>query len=269
VRLEGKRILVSGATGGLGRAISGELAAAGARLVLSARRGPELEELARSLPGGAELHSSIVADLALEGAAERLVSEAGDLDALVANAGMNAPGRLERSSPEQLESIIRVNLEVPIRMTRALLPSLQQKGEGHIVFISSLNGRAATPRTSLYCATKFGLRGFALALREDLHSRGVGVSIVSPGLVREAGMFADSGARAPAVMGTTTPAKVGRAVVESIARNRGEIAVAPLRQRLLAGFAARYPELAGRATRRGDRAGRVADEVAAGHSGRR
>jgi short-subunit dehydrogenase len=267
VELEGTRILLSGATGGLGRAIAEQLAGKGARLVLSSRKQRQLRELARSLPGGARRHKVIVADLAREGAGEKLVRDArksGPLDALIANAALPASGKLESYSMRDLTRALRVNLEAPIRMTRELVPELIERGEGHLVYISSLNGVYASPRSSLYCAAKFGLRGFAFSLREDLHPHGVGVSVVSPGLVRDAGMFADTGARAPAVLGSTTPAKVGKAVVKAIRRNRSEIAVAPQRQTRLALFAGHHPELAGRLTRGGS-AAKVADEVAAGN----
>jgi short-subunit dehydrogenase len=268
VELEGKRVLLSGATGGLGRAIAEELAASGASLVLSSRKQAELEELRRSLPGGADRHEVIVADLADEGAPEKLVVDAGNVDILVANAALPASGKLENFSHEELARAVRVNLEAPIRMTRELAPRLLERGEGHLVYISSLSGRAATARSSLYAATKFGLRGFAFGLREDMVPKGVGVSIVSPGFVRDAGMFADARTKPPPGMGTTTPKKVGKAVVVAIRRNRSEIAVAPRRQRIIASWAGRHPEWAGRLTRR-DSAHKIADDLAAGQTDKR
>ena len=94
---EGKRVLISGATGGIGRAIAQELAGRDCRLVLSSRRKEELEQLARSLPGGAQRHEVVVADLAEPGAAERLVEDAGDIDVLVANAALPASGTRARA----------------------------------------------------------------------------------------------------------------------------------------------------------------------------
>ena len=108
VELEGKTFLLSGATGGLGRTIAEELAAAGATLVLSSRREPELEELAARLPGGARRHRAIVSDLATPGAAEKLIEDAGDLDGLVANAALPASGRLEDLSSRDLGRALRV-----------------------------------------------------------------------------------------------------------------------------------------------------------------
>ena len=153
-------------------------------------------------------------------------------------------------------------------MARAIAPRLAEKGAGHLVFISSLSGKVGSPRSALYSSTKFGLRGFAFGLREDMHPHGVGVSIVSPGFVREAGMFHDAGSKPPPMIGTTTPGKVARAVVRAIEHNRNEITVAPRRQRFLAEFGYRHPEFAARAQRRGG-AERIASELAAGQADKR
>src|SRR3954449_3666103 len=167
MELAGKRVLLSGATGGLGRAIADQLAGRGAQLVLSSRKGDELTRLAQSLPGGGERHETIVADLAEPGAGERLIDEAGELDGLVANAALPASGKLENFSSAEVQRAIRVNFESPILMARVLAPRFAEKGAGHLVFISSLSGKVGSPRSALYSPTKFGLRGFAFALRED------------------------------------------------------------------------------------------------------
>jgi short-subunit dehydrogenase len=264
VELRGKTVLLTGATGGLGIAIARALGDRGAALVLSSRKPDQLAELAAGLPGE---HRTVVCDLAEEGEALRLLGEAGDVDALVANAGLPASGRLDGFTQDQIGRALRVNLESPIRMARELAPRLVERGSGHLVFVSSISGKAATARASLYAATKFGLRGFALCLREDLRGSGVGVSVVSPGAIRAAGMFADSGAAAPTLMGTGTPEQVGAAVVRAVERDRSEVTVAPLRQRALSRFAINAPELSGRLA--GDMAARVADEIARGQTDKR
>ena len=88
--------------------------------------------------------------------------------------------------------MLEVNLRAPIALARALAPGMVERHRGHLAFISSLSGKTASPASSVYSATKFGLRGFALGLREDLRRQRVGVSVVLPGFIREAGMFADS-----------------------------------------------------------------------------
>jgi short-subunit dehydrogenase len=268
MELTGKTVLLTGATGGLGRAIATALAERGARLILSARREAELVALAAGLPG--EGHRTLVSELASEGAGERLVAEAEalcDVDVFVANAGLQGGGRLEELSAEQITRILHVNLETPIRATRALLPTLLERGSGHFVYVSSLAGKTPSPRSSMYNASKFGLRGFALAFRQDLRGTGVSASLVLPGFIRDAGMFADAAVDPPLGMGTGTPAQVGGAVVRAIERDRAEVVVAPPQQRALAAFAHVFPGIAARAQR--GRGERIAERLAAGQSGKR
>ena len=263
--LNGKRALLTGATGGLGRAIARSLAARGVSVVLSSRKAEELEALAGQLPGTG--HNVVVSDLAEEGQALALLEQAGEIDVLVANAGLPASGKLEGFSQEEIGRALRVNLESPVRMARELVPRFEQRGSGHLVFVSSISGKAPTARASLYAATKFGLRGFALCLREDLRGSNVGVSVISPGAIRAAGMFAESGAAAPPLMGTGTPEQVGDAVVSAIERDLSEVTVAPLRQRALGRLGANAPELSGRLA--GNLATKVADEIASGQTEKR
>lgn len=266
MQLTGARALLTGATGGLGRAIAQALAERGATLVLSGRNAEALEQLASELPGSG--HITVPADLAQAGAATKLVADAGDVDVLVANAGLPGSGHLTDFSEEEIERLLRVNLESPIRMARSLAPRMAERGSGHLVFVSSLAGKAASPRGSLYNATKFGLRGFALALRTDLAPQGVGVSVVAPGFVREAGMFADSGAKPPPGLGTTTPERVGAGLVRAIEANKMEVVVAPMRQRFAAHLALATPGFSARA-QSGGMARRTAENLAAGQADKR
>jgi short-subunit dehydrogenase len=212
--------------------------------VLTARDQGALEALAEELPGDG--HRGLASDLAEPGAAERLVAETGEVDVLVANAGLPGAGRLTDFSSDEVARALRVNLEAPMLMARALTPAMVERGSGHMVFVASLNAKAATAQTSIYCATKFGLRGFALSLRADLASNGVGVSIVSPGFIGDAGMFADSGAKPPPPLGTRPAGQVGAAVVRAVERNRAEIVVAPIIDRALSHFALAAPVITAR-----------------------
>lgn len=266
MQLTGATALLTGATGGLGRAIAKALADRGASLVLSGRNAEALEQLAAELPGSG--HITIPADLAQPGAASKLVADAGQVDVLVANAGLPGTGLLTDFSEEEVERALRVNLESPVLMARALMEPMTQRGQGHMVFIASLAGKAASPRGSLYNATKFGLRGFALGLRTDLASQGIGVSVVAPGFVREAGMFTDSGAKPPPGLGTTTPERVAAAVVRAIEKNKMEIAVAPMQQRIAAHLALATPGFSARA-QSGGMAKRTAEDLAARQSDKR
>jgi uncharacterized protein len=239
MNLGGRTALVTGASGGLGHAIARALAARGASLVLSARKVDVLEALA------AETGGRVVAcDLSDRSAVERLVDEAGPVDVLVASAGIPGSGTLESFTVAQIDRALDVNLRAPMVMTRLMAEGMVARGGGHIVYVSSLSGKAGTPRTSVYAATKFGLRGFAQSLREDLRPHGVGVSTVFPGFIRDAGMFHDSGAKLPGYLGTKTPEDVGRAVVRAIEHDRSEIDVAPLQMRIGTALAGLAPEAA-------------------------
>lgn len=262
MNLSGRKALLTGATGGLGRAIAEAMAQRGARLALSARDRGALEALAAGLPGGG--HSVLPADLAEPGAAERLAAEATGTEILIANAGLPAAGWLEGFSAEEVQRALRVNLEAPMLMARALYPAMVDTGSGHLVFVSSLSGKAASPRSSIYNATKFGLRGFAFGLRADLAPKGVGVSVVSPGFIRDAGMFADAGSKPPPGMGTGRPEQVGAAVVKAVERNRAELTVAPLQQRAAAHFASVSPSISARA-QSGSLGQKSAEAIAKGH----
>jgi short-subunit dehydrogenase len=237
--------LVTGATGGIGQAIARMLAARGATVTVTGRRLEVLEPLANDISGRA-----IACDLSRREQVDRLIQEAGPVDMLIANAALPGAAELTDLTQEQIDGMLEVNLRAPIALARALVAPMVSRGRGHLVFISSLNGKAATPATSIYAAAKFGLRGFALCLREDLRPHGVGVSNVMPGFIRDAGMFANTQVELPRGVGTRSPQDVAEAVVKAIEHNRAEIEVAPLGLRLGATFAGAARELAPGAARR-------------------
>jgi short-subunit dehydrogenase len=263
MNLSGRKALLTGATGGLGRAIAKSMAERGAQVALSARSREALEALAAELPGSG--HSVLPADLAEPDAAERLAAEAAGTEILIANAGLPGAGKLDEFSAEEVKRALRVNLEAPMLLARALYPAMLEAGSGHLVFVASLSGKAASPRSSVYNATKFGLRGFSLGLRADLGPRGIGVSIVSPGFIREAGMFADAGAKPPPGMGTSTPEEVGAATVKAIEKNKVEVTIAPLTQRAGAHLALVSPSLSVK-VQSGSAGQKAAKDIASGHS---
>lgn len=243
--LSGKTVLLTGATGGIGHAIARRLHAAGARLVLTGRRTDVLEPLAHEL--GAQ---SLAVDLADRDAVGALAEEHADVDVLVANAALPASGPLVTFSPDELDRALDVNLRAPIVLAHTMARRMSERRSGHLVFVSSLNGKSGAAGTSMYSATKFGLRGFGQGLREDMRPFGVGVSVVFPGFISDAGMFADTGVELPRGVGTSTPEEVADAVAGAVERNRGEVDVAPLPMRLGAAFAGLAPEVSAKVARR-------------------
>jgi uncharacterized protein len=238
LKVAGAKILLTGASGGIGHALARALHGHGGQLVLSGRRVDALTPLADELGARA-----IPADLANRAEVERLADAAAGVEILVANAALPASGYLLDLSPAQIDTMLEVNLRAPIALTRALAPAMVQRGRGHIVLISSLSGKAATPAASIYSAAKFGLRGFAHGARADLRSSGVGVSVIMLGFIRDAGMFADTGVTLPPGVGTSSPQQVADATIKAIERNRGELTVAPFGLRVGANLASVAPDL--------------------------
>ena len=245
MKVAGRTALVTGASGGLGQAIARSLSAAGATLVLSGRRAEVLASLAQEL--GATVAA---ADLADADSVRKLARAHGDVDILIANAGLPASGRLESFTEEQIDRALLVNLRAPIMLAHALAPSMVARGSGHIVVMSSLSGKAPAAGSSIYSATKFGLRGFAGALRAELHGTGVGVSAIFPGFIRDAGMFEDANVTLPRGTGTKSPEDVARATLRAIERNKGEGGVAPIALKVGATMCGIAPELSATVTRK-------------------
>jgi short-subunit dehydrogenase len=263
MQLSGSTVLLTGATGGLGQAIAHALKERGAQLILTGRRTDVLEPLAAEL--GAR---TLAVDLSIAAEVDRLVREAGQVDVLVANAALPSSGRLDSFSMQEIDRALDVNLRAPIALAHALLPAMIERRSGHLLFMSSLAGKVATPGTSMYNATKYGLRGFAAALRPELRENGVGVSAIFPGFIRDAGMFADAGVKLPSGVGTRSPQDVAKAVVSAIERNRGEVDVAPVAMRVGAIFGGVAPDTAAAFTRRigGEK---IASELIAAQSSKR
>lgn len=263
MELRGKSVLVTGATGGLGQAIARRLKVEGCALTLTGRRAEVLEPLAAEVGG-----TALVADLSKPEDVDRVAAECSDVDILVANAGVPGNGPLEEFTTEQIDRVLGVNLRSPIVLARVIGARMLERGGGHVVFISSLSGKSTTPVTSLYNATKFGLRGFALALRSDWGPRGVGVSCINPGPIAEAGMFHDGGATLPAGVKARSPEDVAAAVVRAVVEDKAEIDVADLATRAGATLALLAPQTAGRLGRLFG-ADKIAYQLAEAHKDKR
>jgi uncharacterized protein len=245
--LDGRRVLLTGASGGIGNALARALHGRGATVVVTGRRADALEALEAELGDRVE---PLVCDLAERGEADALPGRAGDVDALVANAALPASGPFFEFTPEDIDRALEVNLRAPAQIARALGPRMVERGYGNLTFISSLSGKAASPGSGLYSATKFGLRGLAGGLREDLHGSGVGVTCVFPGFIRDAGMFHEAGTKLPKGVGTRTPDQVAAATVSAIERDKGEVSVAPLGLRVGTAFGGLAPKVSSAVQRR-------------------
>src|SRR5438477_6090128 len=214
VELRGKTVLLTGASTGLGPYMASHLHRAAAKFMLSARS----EEALTALAGELSHSRIIVANLSRPGEPERLAQEACPVDVLVSNAGIPATGRLTTFKIEQIDRAIAVNLRAGIVLAAKLLPGMLERKSGHMVFMSSIAGKLPSGGESMYNATKFGIRGFGLALREELWGTGVGVSVISPTFVSEAGMWAVTGLKPHPIAGEVSPAQVADAVCSATTR---------------------------------------------------
>jgi short-subunit dehydrogenase len=233
-------VLLTGANGGIGMAIGRAIAKTGAKLLLSARRADAVAPLAKEL--GAQV---LLADLTDRASVARLADDAAGVDVVIANAALPASGAVLDFSVEEIDRALDVNLRSPMTLARVVTPGMVGRGRGHLVFISSIAGKVAARYSAIYSATKFGMRGFALGLREDLKGTGVGVTTIYPGFIRDAGMFASTGVELPKGIGTRSPEDVARAVLRAIDKNPSEITVAAPEQRFAAMLGSVAPEALG------------------------
>lgn len=263
--LSASRALVTGASGGIGLAIARALHARGATVIATARREEVLDDLRAELGERVEV---VKADLAERADVDALPERAGQVDVLVANAALPASGAFDDFSADEVDRALDVNLRAPLHLARELAKPMKARRGGHLVFISSLSGKTASPGGSLYSATKFGMRGFALGLREDLAGTGVGVTTVFPGFIRDAGMFHDSGTKLPTGVGTRTPDEVAAAVIRGIEQDKAEVDVAPIGLRVGAMAAGLAPGPVAAAQRKLG-AAKVADQMARGQRDKR
>jgi short-subunit dehydrogenase len=223
--LQGRTALVTGATGGLGRAIAHELAGEGVRLVVTGRDEERLDSIADELGARA-----IRADLTRTAEVDRLADQAGDVDVLVNNAGVIFYAAFDRLRREELEQAVALNVTAPLLLTHRLLPGMLARRRGHVVMVGSLAAYTYPAFQSVYATTKAAVVALGRSLRAELRDTPVGVSVVSPIYVDEEGVYADNvasrGLRSPWIVGTVGPKRVGHEVVRAIRRDQPEIIVA-------------------------------------------
>ena len=177
--LSGKVVIVTGASSGVGAAAARAFAQAGARVVLAARRAEAIEALARELEGLA-VPTDVTRLEDLVALVDRTLAAYGRLDVLVNNAAANARGTFDTLDPAAIAAVIDTNLKAPMLLTRLALPHLRQS-RGVVVNVASIAGHVPLPHEGPYCASKWGLRGFTFAVREELRDAGAALCVVSPG----------------------------------------------------------------------------------------
>lgn len=255
-QLSGRRVLITGASSGIGRAIALELARHGARLLVTARRADRLAALAeevRQAGGTCDVLPGDVTDPAhraalISAAEERL----GGLDILINNAGVGAVGRFSVAGPDRLRQVMEVNFFAAAELIRLAVPLLRRGTRPMVVNVASILGHRGAPRVSEYSASKFALRGFSEAIRAELFHEGIGVLVVSPGTTESEfyGSVLEQRGETPWPVQPKVPAeRVARDVCRAIERDRHEI-VPNTRGRLLVWLNRLAPRLVDRAMQR-------------------
>jgi short-subunit dehydrogenase len=233
--LAGWNALVTGAAGGLGGHIARALAEQDVNLALSDLPSAPMDGLVEELRKREVRVEAVPADLAGREQAEGLIGRAedalGSVDILVNNAGVEFLGTYTRTTPDEVDATLAINLRAPMLLTLVALPRMLERGRGHVVNVASLAGKTPQAYEVTYATSKHGLVGFTHSLRAEYGATPVGFSAICPGWVGGVGMFAkvESKVRVPRRLGRLIPAeRVGEAVVTAIRENRAEVLVSPI-----------------------------------------
>ncbi|MES2524321.1 MAG: SDR family oxidoreductase [Gemmatimonadota bacterium] len=180
--LSGRTALVTGASRGIGFAVSSALAAAGARVHLLARTGPDLHAAVNAIGPHAVAHICDVTSASAVAAVVTAIAAQGDgaPDILVNNAGLFPLGALDTMDVAEFERAVQANLIAPFRLLRAFLPAMRARGSGHVITLGSVADRNAFPGNGAYSASKYGQRGMHEVLRTELRGTGVRATLISP-----------------------------------------------------------------------------------------
>jgi short-subunit dehydrogenase len=228
-------VVITGAAGGIGGALALAFARRGSVLALVDLDGAGLDRVRQAaveLGARASVHVANVGDRqALQRVRDEVLAAHGRVDVLINNAGMTIYSLFEAIQPEELERIVAVNFLAVVHGCQVFLPALRDAGRGHIVNVASMSGFAGMPFQSLYCATKFAVRGFTEALRTELDSVGIGVTCVMPGTTRSQ-ILASASSRDPVLTAALSkllvrhggsPDKLARRIVRGVRWNRAEV----------------------------------------------
>lgn len=241
--LTGRRALVTGASSGVGEAVARQLAAAGAGVVIAARRAERLEALANEI-GAIACPADVATPTACVALVETAAEALGGLDILVNNAGAHQRGDFATQSPDNLAMMVDVNLRAPVVLSRAALDHMRVAERAAIVNVGSVAGRMPVPGSATYSATKAGLRTLSYALAEECRGTGVKVSVVSPGPIATDFILSDIDAVTDLTFSQpmSTPEQIADLVLACIADGRTE-RTRPASTRLMTTLGSLFPAL--------------------------
>ena len=222
----GKRVLITGASSGIGAALARRLAGHGAVVGLVARRSERLAQVLADCRRTSPESMMWVADLGDTAAVDRfglrVWDDLGGIDVLVNNAAMPKRRVVEALDPADVEAVMRVNFFAPMRLTLAILPRMLQRRHGVIVNVSSVGGRLGIVHETAYCASKFALCGWSESMAVDLHGTGVSVKLIEPGPV-DTEIWDQPGSEEPLYQGPKVPAEeVADGIIAALGGDRFE-----------------------------------------------
>ena len=227
VTLRGAKVVITGASSGIGRATAEAFAAAGADLVLAARRRSELEDVAKHCTDMGVSAYAVVTDVSDPDSCRSMIAEAtrllGSIDVLVNNAGFALYDRVESAEVDELRQMMDTNYFGALHCTQAVLPGMLERRKGSIIFVSSITGIMGFSAMGGYSATKFAMNGLAEALRDEVWDRGIRISIICPGTTNTE-FFAkadrDKQPAASRMILAMRPEQVARAIVRAAQSGR-------------------------------------------------
>jgi short-subunit dehydrogenase len=220
--MAGRVALVTGASSGIGRATAVALTRAGARVLVHGRDHDRTEHVAQ-LVGGTPLLGDLAEPDSADDLAARAVAVHGQVDLLVASAGAGHSAPFTSVDPPEIDRLLALDLVAPIRLVRAVLPAMVDRGAGHVVLVGSVAGRTGVAGEGVYAAAKAGLDAFADSLRIELSGTGVGVTVVVPGVVDTAFFDGRGGAPLRRVPRPVSPDRVADQLVRAVAEDRPEV----------------------------------------------
>ncbi len=228
MNLAGKRILLTGATGGLGNALAKQLTAKGVNLAILGRDSLKLKNLKNDIQVSGNKVISIEADLSQKGIPEKAINatieKLGGIDVVINNAGVLDFIGFENQSEERIQEIIHTNVTAVIQLSHAAMPYFKKNNVGHLVFIGSIFGSLGFPHYATYCASKFAIHGFSQALRRELVNTNIGITYVAPRFIKTA-MNNESATAMTKKSGNKmdSPEKVASIVLKGIEREKQEV----------------------------------------------
>ncbi|MEM7556206.1 MAG: SDR family NAD(P)-dependent oxidoreductase [Cyanobacteria bacterium P01_A01_bin.84] len=243
--IEGKVVLLTGASGGIGECIAVSLAKEAATVVCVSRSQESLQKVSDLVDANGGIGVSIPWDISKIEELPLLIKQVkqlvGDVDILINNAAIEKYESFERYTQQDIKSILTTNLFAVMELTRLVLPQMIERDRGHIVNITSGSGKKGIAYNSVYSGSKAGLWVWTDALRQELSSSNIGVSIVSPGYT-DAGMYAKSGLTAPSSARVAPVIEVATAVLDAIKSRKVEVIIDGFGAKLLFAIAQFFPE---------------------------